>query len=150
MQDRNEEHANPEGRTMLLTTAKRTINEALYKDWEIIWTHNKHSRYLHSLGATPDKKTLKMHQHLPRALSSIITQMRTGKIGLWTYLHSINQADTSQCTRNQGEQTVDHVLLRCRERIKERKQMWAGSRPILRGGVEDRPQAFHGQPLRIA
>jgi hypothetical protein len=115
----------------LLTTAKRVINEALQDDWETIWKQGKHGRYLHSLHIGPDKKTLKTHQDLPRAISSIITQMRTGKIGLRAYLHSINRTDTSQCTCGYGDQTVEHILLKCREWVVERHELWAGRRPIL-------------------
>lgn len=115
----------------LLTTAKRTINTALHQDWEFAWAHAKHGRALHDLGRRPDKKTLQLHKTLPRPISSIITQMRTGKIGLNAYLHGIDKADTSQCTCNQGPQTVEHVLLRCRNWKQERQEMWADSRPVL-------------------
>ncbi|RMZ90276.1 hypothetical protein DV736_g2490, partial [Chaetothyriales sp. CBS 134916] len=126
-------HQNPDNNIIktLLTTAKRTINTALHQDWESIWAHAKHGRVLHALGRKPDKKTLELHRRLPRPTSSVITQMRTSKIGLNVYLHSINRADTSQCTCNQGQQTVEHVLLRCRNWTKERQEMWAGSRPVL-------------------
>jgi hypothetical protein len=115
----------------LLTTAKRTIDTALHQDWEFAWTHAKHGRALHDLGRKPDKKTLQLHKRLPRHISSIITQMTTGKIGLNAYLHGIDKADTSQCTCNQGPQTVEHILLRCRNWKQERQEMWAGSRPML-------------------
>jgi hypothetical protein len=115
----------------LLTTAKRVINEALQDDWETIWEQGKHGRFLYSLDARPDKKALKMHQNLPRAISSIITQMRTGKIGLRAYLHSINKTDSSECTCGHGDQTVEHILLKCREWVAERHDLWAGGRPIL-------------------
>jgi len=74
---------------MLITKAKRTIDKIAHKDWESIWAHGRHGRHLQSLDVKPDKKALKVHQNLPRAVSSIITQLRTGKIGLNTYLHSI-------------------------------------------------------------
>lgn len=115
----------------LLTTAKRTIDTALHQDWEFAWANAKHGRALHDLGRKPDKKTLQLYKTLPQPISSIITQMRTGKIGLNAYLHGIDKADTSQCTCNQGPQTVEHVLLRYRNWKQERQEMWAGSRPVL-------------------
>lgn len=122
-QNQDQEQEATEGVYTLITTAKRTINEALLDDWETIWVHGKHGRYLHSPDARPDKKVLRVHKGLPRAISSIMTQMRTGKIGLRAYLHKINQAETSQCTCNQGEQTVEHILLNCREWIAERQEL---------------------------
>ena len=129
-QNRGQQQGAPQT-TILLTKAKHTINQALQKDWEALWTHGRHGRALHSLGAKPDKKTLQLHQNVPRAISSIITQMRTGKIGLAGYLHSIDKADSGQCSCNYGEETVEHVLLKCRQWMAAREEMWAGGRPIL-------------------
>ena len=135
----------------LIDTAKKTVELAIYRDWNHIWAHGKHGQSLRSLGIMPDKKRLERHQHLPRAISSIITQMRTGKIGLDAYLHSINQAETSQCSCNQGEQTVEHILLRCREWTAEREEMWAGGRPILnlKGVIGDHKMAVRAARLML-
>jgi hypothetical protein len=148
---RNRDQDTHRGIRTLLTTAKRVINEALQDDWDTIWKQGKHRRILHSLGIGPDKKALKMHENLSRAISFIITQMRTGKIGLRAYLHSINRADTSQCTCGHGDQTVEHILLKCREWVAERHEIWAGRRPILnlRGLLGDPKMAIRAAKMML-
>ena len=137
--------------TMLLTKAKHTINQALQKDWEVLWTHGRHGRTLHRLGTKPDKKTLQLHQNLPRPISSVITQMRTDKIGLAAYLHSIDKAETGRCSCNYGEQTVEHVLLKCRQWVTEREEMWAGGRRVLamKGVLNDPKMAVRAARMML-
>lgn len=45
--------------------------------------------------------------------SSIVAQLRTGKIALANYLHSINGADEPDYNYSQGREIVRHVLLEC-------------------------------------
>jgi ribonuclease HI len=64
------------------------------------------------------------HKRLPRAISSIIVQMRTGKIGLRQYLHTMKVPDIEdpfcyECLDEWDDtplqpQTVEHILFQCR------------------------------------
>lgn len=68
------------------------------KAWETI----KHGRELFRFGMRPSKATLDTQIGTHRAINSMVTQMRTGKISLGAYLHSIDKADTNECQCGRG------------------------------------------------
>ncbi|KAF8573797.1 hypothetical protein K439DRAFT_1281873, partial [Ramaria rubella] len=62
----------------------------------------------------PNHHLFKTLSSLPRRATSIITQMRTGHVGLNVFLKKIKAADSTLCSTCHLPETVAHYLLHCR------------------------------------
>ncbi|KAJ5543315.1 zinc knuckle domain protein [Penicillium sp. DV-2018c] len=97
----------------LAAAAKKRIRNDAKLEWETLWAKETTSRPTKRLIEIPTKKTLEYWTGLRKATSSILIQLRTGRIGLGAYLHRINRRDSARCDCDLGNQTIPHVLLEC-------------------------------------
>ena len=74
------------------------------------WENAKYSRGTFKLTPKPIPKAFDSHKRIRKVYSSVITQLRTGKISLPSYSHFINQADEPECSCGWGRITVREVI----------------------------------------
>ena len=89
------------------------LRKRIHSDWESQWWGEKVGSITKRLIEVPARAALRLHVGLHRALGSALIQLRTGKIGLRDYLYSIKRADSRECPRGWGRQTVKQVLTEC-------------------------------------
>ncbi len=117
-----------------LVTRALTSREAVVRDWTNRWeTAFQRSQVANSgrareLADEPvfSRKALAKHQGLAKHESSIVTQMRTGKIGLRAFLFSRQVPDvaTPQCQCGQGRETAFHIAVACPDTEEARRQLY--------------------------
>jgi ribonuclease HI len=105
----------PVQQRLLRSAVETRIRQAANSQWEQDWQTSPHGRAAYELTPGPTKQVLRIYRGLPRPLSTVIVQMRTGKIGLRYYLYQRGVPDIQDgvCHCGRATQTVRHVLLAC-------------------------------------
>jgi len=82
-------------------------------DWRQRWSKSTKGRALFDLAPEPDKKITALYQGREKAKSSLLVQLRTGKIGFNEFLFKrrVPEVTSPRCTCGLGAMTVRHVLL---------------------------------------
>lgn len=121
----------------LRNALKTVITKDTHKHWIESWDTAEHGRELYSIEPKPRKAILKLHEGLDKELSAILVQMRTGKIGLRNFLTNrrVPGHNDPRCQCGRGLQTVEHILLTCREYSSQRKGLWDREKRRARLGV---------------
>jgi hypothetical protein len=87
------------------------------KEWKERWQREvDRSRTTHqSRAEKPAGEPLKLHDGLHKTKSSLLVQMRIGKIGLRAFLfkHRVPDVMTPVCACGDGRETVRHVAAYC-------------------------------------
>jgi hypothetical protein len=99
---------------------------------EKMWHVHPHGRMYYPYAIIPHKTHLAAHSGRGKALSAVTIQMRTGKIGLYSYLHGIrpDKITTDRCWGcNRHRETLQHVLLDCPSYQENRRKYWPERTP---------------------
>jgi hypothetical protein len=101
-------------------------------EWTKRWQVHPHERMYHPYAPTPHKAHLAAHSGRGKALSAVAIQMRTGKIGLYSYLQGIgpDRITTDRCRGcNRHRKILQHVLLDCPSYRENRQKDWSEGTP---------------------
>ncbi len=99
-----------------LRSARSQANvDYIKKAWHAEWTDEKRGHDFRILTPSPSPHTLRIHTQIRKGYSAIITQMRTGKIGLRHFLclRRLPEFNDPRCTCRNDNQMVRHVLQDC-------------------------------------
>jgi len=80
--DTDETAPKPANLKHLRATAKQIMVRKIEKEWEEAWESETRGRELFKITPKPTKGVLKLHKVFSRQISTILTQMRTGRISL--------------------------------------------------------------------
>ena len=111
-------------------TIKLALEQNTLEQWETAWAREKTGGELRTICPKPTKKILKIHKGLRKAVSALIVQMRTEKVGLRKFLHSrkVPGFDSPECPCRRGMQSAKHLLIECRMHVEKRNRTWEKDR----------------------
>jgi hypothetical protein len=92
-----------------------TIDAGAFRErWLAEWTAYPHFTRISLFDdARPSNAVLRMYEDLSRPQCSVLTQLRTGHIGLNAYLFRFHLAPSPSCTLCNAPESVPHFLLLC-------------------------------------
>jgi hypothetical protein len=101
----------------LMKEVKKKAKEYATANWGQKWSTSDKGAHSRALQPKPGEETFLRLARMPRAWSSLVIQLRTGKIGFRAFLHQrkvpgVEDPTCKDCDAGE-DMTVDHVLLRC-------------------------------------
>ena len=94
-------------------SSKKELQKLFTKEWEDQWEEKKRRSYpgWQTFCQKPHKNNLKLYKELQKAEASLLLQIRTGRIGLASFLFRAGAPDfpTPLCVCGQAEETPKHI-----------------------------------------
>lgn len=108
-----------------LSAVRQEFNALTKREWKKQWTDSKRYDKLNRLDPKlPSKAFLTLIKDLPKAVSSLLIQLRTGHIGLNKHLFRINRSESPNCEHCPGtSELVHHYLMECPRYIHQRHRL---------------------------
>ena len=101
--------------------------------------------------ALPRDHMVKIYNTMTQEDVKILVQLRTGHVGLNSYLYRFKKTDSAACESGMGEETVAHFLFLCSRWVNERQDLrhilqdrWADLSYTL-GGWSSRKDTINGK-----
>jgi hypothetical protein len=104
--------------------AKRVVRGWSKKDWVQAWKKEKTSRPTKHLIQAPGPQVLRYWKGLRKATSSVLIQLRTGRIGLNQYRTRINVRQDARCGGGLTNRNPQHLVMECPLLGKLLTDMW--------------------------
>jgi len=125
-QDTDSTAPTPHFMRSLKAATKSALTKQIQQRWRMEWHHESRGRAVYKLTPQTDAKDTGTTPGTTSRLSSVITQMRTEKIGLRQFLYQrhVPGVEDGQCECGRGSQTVRHVLLACPRHTVLRRRIW--------------------------
>jgi ribonuclease HI len=91
------------------------------QEWLERWTNCAQGQKIRKFDETPPgPQAFSRFYDLPRRACSIVNQLRSGHVGLNSYLHRIQAVDSPMCLSCGVRETVDHFLFACHRYVNQR------------------------------
>ena len=108
-------------------SSKKELQKLFTKEWEDQWEEKKRRSYpgWQTFCQKPHKNNLKLYKELQKAEASLLLQIRTGRIGLASFLFRAGVPDfpTPLCVCGQAEETAKHITSSCSLYSRQRQQV---------------------------
>jgi ribonuclease HI len=106
------------------SAVKMQIKLSALASWRAQWLSSKHGRRLRQFDSTPPgNQTQLLYRGLSRPAGSLLTQLRSGHVGLNQHLSRIKLVDSPKCPNCDTRETVEHYLLGCRRYTQARHEL---------------------------